>query len=306
MGGRVSSNGEVQQAIQALERRAQAILRARVAYRELVEFYLTVFRRQLEWSRRVEVHPQPVDADLRRACLRTGRPLVERFDPGIEPPSLLDLWTEMKSVFRRGNAVLRRALEKIDDAEAAGRFTPATWLSEQRPQRYELVTAASGEIGIDESILATLSRAVTFPHWNVVAQHWLDDGCAAEWRRASCPICGGPPGLAESCAAPDAPEGFTPAPQRRMHCPFCGAHWMVAALKCPACDSTRAGDAKYYYTAEEPELRIEFCKRCHRYVKVVNSAKTGGVFHLGLELLTTAHLDVIARDQHLRPLETAS
>jgi FdhE protein len=91
-----------------------------------------------------------------------------------------------------------------------------------------------------------------------------------------------------------------------MHCPFCGTHWEVPGLKCPACDSTRPGDAKYFYTAQEPELRIDFCKSCKHYVKVVNSDKISGRLHLGLELLTSAHLDEIAQDKRLRPLEVCS
>jgi formate dehydrogenase maturation protein FdhE len=91
-----------------------------------------------------------------------------------------------------------------------------------------------------------------------------------------------------------------------MHCPFCGAQWVVPALKCPACDSTRSGDAKYYYTAKESELRIDFCKSCKHYVKVVKVEQAGDRLHVGLELLTTSHLDAIAQDKNLRPLDVCS
>ena len=173
MSGSGRSNGEVEQAIKALERRAKAILRARPAYKPMVDFYLTVFRRQIEWSDRLAVFPEPVDPEQRRECLAAGQPLIERHDPGLESESLQALWTEMKSVFRHGNDVLRQAVEKIESAEDAGSFVPATWLLEQRPDRYELVTETSGGLGIDESVLATLTRAVTFPHWQRVARSWL-------------------------------------------------------------------------------------------------------------------------------------
>jgi formate dehydrogenase maturation protein FdhE len=74
-------------------------------------------------------------------------------------------------------------------------------------------------------------------------------------------------------------------------------------LKCPACDSERSGDAKYYYTPDEPELRIDFCKKCHHYVKAVDGDKIAGPLHVGLELLTTVHLDDIAQEKDLKPLE---
>lgn len=306
MSGSGSSNGEVEKTVKALERRAKAILRARPAYKQMVDFYLTVFRRQIEWSGRLGVRPEPVDRDQRRECLRAGQPLIKRYDPGLESESLQDLWTEMKTIFGCGNDVLRQAVEKIDGAEEAGGFSPATWLLEQRPDRYELVTDASDEIGIDESILATLARAVTFPHWNLVAQGWLGEDRLDEWRRFQCPVCGGLPGLAEVRTEANTTEGIAGAKERLMHCPFCGRRWAVPGLKCPACESTRSGDAKYYYTAKEPDLRIDFCKACKHYVKVVNADKTSGRLHLGLELLTTAHLDAIAQDKRLRPLNLCS
>lgn len=304
--GSASSDAEIQKAVQALERRAEKILKARPAYQEMVDFYLTVFRRQIEWRDKLVVHPETVDDQQRRRCLGAGEPLIERFCPGIESQSLVKLWTEMKAVFRRGNDVLRQAVEKVNDAEEAGSFTPATWLLEQRPDRDELVADAGRQIGIDESVLATLARAVTFPHWELVAQSWLPEEPVEGWTEFRCPTCGGVPGLVEIRAARSGDEGIAAATRRLMHCPFCGSRWAIAALRCPACDSTRAGDAKYYYTDQEPELRIDFCKSCKHYVKVVNADRITGRVHVGLELLTTTHLDTIAQDKNLEPLELCS
>lgn len=303
MSDSASSNGQAEKALKALERRAKEILKARPAYGPMADFYLTVFRQQIEWRDRLVVHPEAVDRGQRRQCLSAGHPLIECYDPGIEAESLLELWTEMKGLFRRGNDVLHQAVDKIDRAEQAGDFVPATWLLEQRSDRYELVADASRQIGIDEPVLATLSRAVTFPHWELVAQSWLSQDRFDEWKRFRCPACGGAPGLAEIRAEPSGTEDIAAATRRFMHCPFCGSRWTVPALKCPACDSTRPGDAKYYYTADEPELRIDFCRSCKHYVKVVNADRISGRLHVGLELLTTTHLDAIAQDKNLKPLE---
>jgi len=303
MSGAASSNTQVDKALKALDLRARQILKARSAYREIVTFYLTVFRRQIEWRNRLVVRPQALEDDQRRQCLSEGRPLIECYDPGLEAESLLGLWTEMKAVFCRGNAVIRQAVDKIHAAEQAGEFTPAAWLAEQRPDRYDSVTEASRRIGIEESVLATLTRAVTFPHWQVVAQSWLPQEGPAEWKRSCCPTCGGAPGLVEIRKQRSGVENLTASARRFMHCPFCGSRWAGPGLKCPACDSTRQGDAKYYYTPDEPELRIDFCKSCNHYVKVVDADQIAGRLHIGLELLTTAHLDAIAQEKNLTPLE---
>ncbi len=305
MGGSASSNMD-RKVIKALEQRARQILKARPAYQEMVDFYLTVFRRQIEWRDRLAVHPQAVDDEQRRACLAEGEPLVDRFDSGIESESLVDLWTEMKTVFREGNDALREAVEKVDAAEGAGDFMPAIWLLEYRPDSHEPTAEAADRIGVDSMLLETLTRAVTFPHWEKVAQAWLRGENLDEWRRFLCPTCGSPPGLAEDRMDGPAADGVTASPRRFMHCSFCGSRWVVPGLVCPTCDSTTSGDAKYYFTEDEPELRIDFCKSCDHYVKVVNADKIGGRVHVGLELLTTVHLDAIAHDKNLRPIAAGS
>ena len=301
-----SSNGRVERDLKALQQRADQILKARPAYQEMVDFYLTVFRRQIEWRDRLVVHPQAVDGEQRRQCLRRGQPLLELYHPGIDADSLLNLWAEMKAVFRRGNDALRRAVDQIDDAEKEQGFLPAPWLLEQRPDRLELVADAAGQIGVDQSVLATLARAVTLPHWKLVAQAWLASDGLEEWKRPRCPVCGGAPGLAETHTEKSDREGLSPAKHRFMHCPFCASRWVVPSLKCPACQSTSHGDAKFYYTPDEAELRIDFCKSCRHYLKVVDADGIVGRLHVGLELLTTAHLDTLAQGKNLRPLETCS
>ena len=303
----VSSAKREQDGTKPLNQRAEAILKARPAYREMVDFYLTVFSRQIEWRDRLTVDPEPVNDDLRRKCFRRGQAIVECYDPGLDEASLVALWTEMKSVFRQGNEVLRQAVEKIEATEESGDLVPGTWLRELRPDREELMTDAAGRINVDAQMLATLARAVTFPHWQLVARSWLGNtDYRREWDRSRCPTCGGAPGLAELRSERGTEEGLKPGAQRFMHCPFCATRWGVPGLRCPACGSTKKGDAKYLFTADEPELRIDFCQSCQRYVKVIDGDKISGPVHIGLELLTTAHLDVLAQEKNLSPLEVCA
>jgi len=288
--------------LQELNRRAEAVRMARPVYRELIEFYLRVFRRQMDWRDRAAVHPQQVDADGARDCFARGEPLIECHDPGIDPASMIELWAEMKEVFRRGNDVLRAAVETVDDAETTGRLILGAWLPELRPRRPELIVEAARTVGVDENILATLSRATTLPHWQRVAQEWLPPGRTETWLRFTCPLCGGPPALAESRSAREGRDGLKPALRRWMHCPFCTSRWVVPSMSCPCCGSTAKGDAKYLFTKDEPELRVDFCRSCRHYIKTIDGDKVGGPIHVGLELLTSAHLDVLAGEKNLSAL----
>ena len=298
-----SSGDRNRSALRALDRRAEVILRSRPGYREMVEFYLPIFRRQIEWRDRLVVVPEEVPAAQVLECLRGGVPLLERFDPGLDADSLAGFWAEMKKVVREGNDTLRQAVDKIDQAEEAGSFAPASWLLERRPDDLDSIADAAGRIDVAVPVLATLGRIVTFPHWELVSESWLPQGRPDGWKRFRCPTCGGLPGLAEIRAEQNGTENIKPASRRWMHCPFCGSRWGVPPLECPACGSRKSGDAKYLFTADEPELRIDFCNSCQHYVKVIDGGKISGRVHVGLELLAAAHLDVLAGEKKLSPLE---
>jgi FdhE protein len=289
-----------------LERRAERILKARPEYQEMLDFYLAVFRRQIEWGDKPVAQPEPVDDEQRRRAWAAGRPLIDEFDPGIDPQSLEDLWTEMKAVFRRGNPTLAEAVDRVQQGEDRGELVPATWLREQRPDREGLVADMADRLGIDAGFLQSLTRAVTFPHWEQVSSRWLPTPYSDDWKRSRCPVCGGAPTLVETKTGKPADGGLTGAAHRYMRCGFCGSRWTVPTMQCPACESTKAGDAKYLFTSEEPELRIEFCKGCRHYIKAVDADKIAGPVHVGLEMLTSAHLDMIAQEKNLTPLETSA
>ncbi|MGD2108473.1 MAG: formate dehydrogenase accessory protein FdhE [Phycisphaerae bacterium] len=306
MGGKATSSEDERTGVKALERRARAILKARPAYAEMVEFYLTVFRRQLEWRDRLMVHPEEVSSDQVQGLLREGKVLKEQYDPGLDSDSLMRLWSQMKADFAEGNEVLCEAVGKIEAAEARGDLVAATWLMEQRPERGDLITDASERIGVDASVLATLARSVTFPHWAFVSEAWVAESPHEVWKRPHCPVCGCIAGLVELRKEASGLENTTSVSRRYGHCPFCGTRWVLPSVSCLSCGSTKAGDAKYFFASEEPDLRIDFCNRCHHYVKVVDGGKMSGRIHVGLELLTASHLDVIARDKHLSPLEVSA
>lgn len=303
MEGTMQSVESKEAAVGQLRRRAAAIVGARPAYRELVDFYLTVFCRQIEWRERIEVAPEPLDLRWIIESLGDGAPLIERFDPGIRMQSVVGLWGEMKGVFRRGNATLSDAVDRIEAAERSGAFEPGRWLLDQRPDRGERVAQAAREAGVEESVFGTLGRAVTFPHWEAVAHSWLPQGSPARWQRARCPACGGPPVLAETRSEPSGHDGVGDSPRRYLHCPFCGTRWAVPGLARPSCGSTKPGDARYLFTKEEPELRIDYCTSCRCYIKTIDGDKLAGPMHAGLEQLTTTHLDIVAEDMDLKPLD---
>ena len=291
--------------LDTLARRADVIVASRPLYQELVTFYLAVFRQQIQWRPRLVIDPDTGAPEQALACLREGAPLATRFSPGLEEDSLASLWSEMKDVFRRGNPALKEGVLTIDRAEEAGAMEPASWLASLRPHRPERVTEMAAAAGVDVAFLGTLARAVTAPHWSAVARRWLPRTRLTMWRRFQCPVCGGRAAIGELRTEKTGHDGMKAAPERYLHCAFCWSRWAAPSLQCPACDSTRAGDAKYYHTPDDPGTRIDFCASCKRYLKVVDGDRVGEPLHVGLEMLATLHLDQVALDKGLTPLDGA-
>lgn len=288
--------------LESLNRRIDALVAARPEYGTLVRFYGDVFRLQIEWRPRVVVHPEKVDPQAAHACLGEGTALIDLFAPGLELASLLGLWREMKALFGAGNTTLAKAMKAIDEAEADGRFEPGAFLAELRPGHADAGEAAR-TIGVDVDLLISLARAVTLPHWQAVAWAWFPDGYQSKWPRSRCPVCCAPPALGELRVDPRRQdEGDKIAPERKLNCGFCGTAWIGPSMACLACDSVRAGDARYFFWREEPGLRIDYCNSCKSYLRVVDGARIAGPLHVGLEALCTTHLDTIASREGLVPL----
>jgi FdhE protein len=119
----------------------------------------------------------------------------------------------------------------------------------------------------------------------------LLDGAA--WDEPACPVCGGPPLLAEQVG-----DEAT----RLLRCAACGAGWEFPSVRCVHCGN--ADEALFHTLPEDrPDAanRLELCDHCHGYLKVaVGTAPTPS------ELLTVADtaflpLDAVARDRGYAP-----
>jgi FdhE protein len=111
----------------------------------------------------------------------------------------------------------------------------------------------------------------------------------ATWDQPTCPICGGPPLLAEQIGGDDT---------RLLRCAACGIGWPFPSVRCVHCGNA---DELLFHTLpdDRPDAanHLELCDRCHGYVKLnVATAPTPA------ELLTVVDtaflpLDAVARDR---------
>ena len=57
---------------------------------------------------------------------------------------------------------------------------------------------------------------------------------------------------------------------------------------------------KYLYAGEEKQYRLEVCKACQHYLKVVDGQRIGPHLCLDVENLATLHLDILAQREGYR------
>lgn len=251
--------------------------------RGLVKLYIN----ELPAAGGVELTPEAA-----REKLAAGVPLLEEEDVQFDLPGI-------QRFFYR---LCTWAGGQPDLAAAGDRLQRALIMEDLRVE--ELLDAALN--GDDEQLAGTAERfgvpiemVQTLVGFTVSAA-LLETGRAlepllegADWDQPACPICGGPPLLAERIGDEET---------RLLRCAACGIGWPFPSVRCVHCEN--ADETLLHSLPDDrPDAanRLELCDNCHGYLKIaVATAPTPP------ELLTVVDtaflpLDAIARDRGYAP-----
>jgi formate dehydrogenase maturation protein FdhE len=80
------------------------------------------------------------------------------------------------------------------------------------------------------------------------------------WSQGDCPFCGAYPRI-----------GFDAEDKRTLHCLSCGFSWRFARFKCPSCGNTDFNTQGYFEAEGLEGVRVNFCRDCNRYLKIVDT-----------------------------------
>ena len=111
-----------------------------------------------------------------------------------------------------------------------------------------------------------------------------------------CLICGG---AASVGALQDLPGA---AGSRSLVCATCGTAWRLPRLTCAFCGEDDADQLLVHAAESLPWIRIDECKSCVRYLKIVDLRKRGDAVPL-VDDLATVELDLWARGKGLRRVQ---
>lgn len=209
--------------------------------------------------------PAPAALDLTteraRQKLRDGLPLLadEAFD--IDMAGLrhffyrLCTWAGRQPALAAGGALLERALLDAQ-LDVEGLFTAA--LAEDDAA----LDATAHRLGVPPELVRKLAGYTVVATLLGTARPLgvLLVATNHRWARVVCPVCGGPPLLAEV---------FGERGGRWLRCAVCGTGWQMPVERCLHCGTTDPA-ARTVLSVGEQRMpnRLEVCQRCRSYLKL--------------------------------------
>jgi len=221
------------------------------------------------------------------ALLRAQEEAVRRLEAqaftGVLGEDVAHAWPAMRVVL---HAIADRAPEELADvARSRGEESDEV-------ARTRLAVYWKGDITAREDYL---SRALLQPYVEVLrARNVAPDRIH---RRGCCPFCGGPPIVSSRRSMPDAESGF-----RMLHCALCSNEWNFNRICCPSCFEENPDKLPVYSSDALPNVRIEACETCRRYVKSIDLTKDARPIP-AIDDLASIAMDLWATEEGLSRLE---
>jgi FdhE protein len=200
-------------------------------------------------------------------------------------------WSDMRLLLR-GIATAMRRHDALDDAdcrrvEALARDSEKlpgivrTWYEAVRAGAPPISAEAVGlELVLQQAMRPFLTRAGDA----VMARSDLDN-----WKRGTCPLCGGEPDLAV----------ITTAADRLLICGRCAARWRFEQLTCPFClnaDRSRITS----FASRDGQYRLFACGVCERYLKAFDARGASRPVMPVVDAVATLPLDAAAIQKGFR------
>jgi RNA polymerase subunit RPABC4/transcription elongation factor Spt4 len=227
--------------------------------------------------------PEP---DAARAKLLAGVPLLRGEPVTFAEAELVRRWERF-----------RRALPPAAPAPFAPGADPVVVGGRTDP--FALMRAIRGDgLPPGRGMVHTLTRFVHFPALVPIADATAPLRRGVPWDRGYCPVCGGPPLLAE----------FRGLDQSRfLRCGDCAASWEAPRQWCPACGN-RDHELLGFLSreGEEARYRVATCDACRTGIKTLSTLSALPPLMLLVADAATLHLDLAAADRGYQPPSAAA
>ena len=264
------------------------LIQKRPIYKEALSVYrdLMVFLNEIE----PEITCVMKDEGVYDGKVKEGSPLFSREDLPLDREAASSLFhrllEHLSSGKRKDKEALGKALERAETDSHWIKSVITAFLSDDQTA---IVNMAEG-VSLKPMVLRFLTQTALKPFLNTLKESVSERIQRDGWNYGYCPLCGSSPDMAY----------LDEQGKRLLLCELCGFEWYYPRLKCPFCENSKPKELGYFAGEEEEGFRIDFCKKCSRYIKTLDMRIIDSPAPLELENLTTLHLDMLAHEQGFR------
>jgi FdhE protein len=264
-------------------RRLEELQQKRPQFGEVLAFYAALYN-----FFQAQNHPfLRLTLDATTASQRSGHgfPLLDAGSLLFDPAGLESFLGGLLALLQEHGQQAQNDLERLRQGLVAGEFDPAALLLASFSRQREPLVKVAERLEVAPALLSfILDLTLSFALRTAVEQTELPPVSA--WQAGICPTCGGIPSMGEICGE----EG-----RRRLHCGSCGTNWTFSRHACPFCGHHEEREKEYFTAGDERGYRVDLCRACNCYLKVVDDREVGHGLPLDIEDVTTLYLDILAQ-----------
>jgi FdhE protein len=261
------------------------LIQSRPMYREALSVYRDLM--SLVDETEPEITYELKDDSIRDIKAKEGFPLFSRRDLPIDfesiYPVFFRLLEHLSSTKRSDSEALKRASKRAQHDPDWVRRLIAAFLSDDERSFTKLAKAEA----LAPMVLKFTTHIALRPSLRSLRESAKEVIQKGSWNYGYCPLCGSSPDI--SCLDG---EG-----KRFLHCELCGHEWYYPRLRCPFCENKESNELGYFTSEQEEGYRVDFCKKCNRYIKTLDKRVIESPAPLEFENLSTLHLDMLAHQQ---------
>lgn len=261
------------------------LIQKRPMYKEALSVYrdLMVFLNEIE----PEITYEMKDNSVLKIKVEEGFPVFSRENLPLDLKAASSLFRRLLEHLslkkRKDRQALENALKRLQADSNWVQDVINAFLSKDEAT----ITKLAEEVTLAPMVLKFLTHMALKPSLKVLRESVIERIHKDSWNYGYCPVCGSSPDMAY----------FDSEGKRFLHCELCGYEWYYSRLTCPFCENRKSKELGYFASEEEGGYRVDFCRKCSRYIKTLDMRLIESPAPMELENLITLHLDMLAHEQ---------
>jgi len=264
--------------------RMEKIRQKKPVYRQLLDFYEKLYIEKERCCQSLKHRYVDFDEHLIQIKLSEGFPILDKNGIALDMETLEGFFHTLLRLSRERNP---DAVVKLENYFQEQRVDVRSMIQEMWEGKLNTQNWKENDMG-DPTLLFFLLVECVKPVYEYFARtlrYFINE---EKWKQGYCPVCGEASSIAET--------GEEKA-KKHLFCVYCEMDWPFPVFKCPFCNNEEEEGIKSLYLENDKQYRIEVCRNCEKYIKVIDTHILGHRVPLDVENIVTLHLDILAQKE---------